>query len=246
MKTIVTRIHLWLGLFLGAQIVLWIASGVVMSWFHLTVVRGEHNMTEQIRMSLGKGDAYLPVSDVLSRLDQPATSVTLTTFLGRAVYRAELNNNTTQLLDGRTGKVLSPISQEQARAVAARDFAGDGKIVKAEFLTSLEGLIEYRRAPPVWRLTFDDTLNTRIYVRPDTGEISARRNRIWRIFDFFWMLHIMDYDERDDFNNPLLKIFAATSLLFVLSGLCLVLYRLGGSRYANDIRLLAKSLTNAK
>ena len=33
------------------------------------------------------------------------------------------------------------------------------------------------------------------------------------------MLHIMDFDERDDFNTPLLQIAAALGVLLALSGL---------------------------
>jgi len=36
------------------------------------------------------------------------------------------------------------------------------------------------------------------------------------------MLHIMDYDTRDDFNHPLLVIAAASALLFALSGAVLL------------------------
>lgn len=64
----------------------------------------------------------------------------------------------------------------------------------------------------------------------------ARRNRIWRLYDFFWMLHIMDYDERENFNNPLIRAFAATGLLFALSGLFLVAQRVTGGRYKDDLR----------
>ncbi len=38
------------------------------------------------------------------------------------------------------------------------------------------------------------------------------------------MLHIMDYEDRDNFNNLLLQSFAVSSLLFVISGLWLFLY----------------------
>lgn len=31
----------------------------------------------------------------------------------------------------------------------------------------------------------------------------------WRVFDFLWMLHIIDFDSRDDFNHPLLQIASA-------------------------------------
>ena len=35
---------------------------------------------------------------------------------------------------------------------------------------------------------------------------------------FLWMLHIMDFDTRDDFNHPLLQIAAALGLIIALSG----------------------------
>ena len=34
-----------------------------------------------------------------------------------------------------------------------------------------------------------------------------------------WMLHIMDFDERDDFNTPLLQISALLGLILALTGL---------------------------
>jgi len=69
-----------------------------------------------------------------------------------------------------------------------------------------------------------DARHTTLYVSPQTGEVVARRNDLWRAFDFVWMLHIMDYDEREDFNHPLLIATAATALLFVLSGLGMLGY----------------------
>jgi hypothetical protein len=35
------------------------------------------------------------------------------------------------------------------------------------------------------------------------------------------MLHIMDYAERDDFNNNFLRVFAFSAIIFVLSGFLL-------------------------
>ena len=44
------------------------------------------------------------------------------------------------------------------------------------------------------------------------------------MFDFVWMLHIMDYDERSDANNALLRIASATGLLFAVTGVWLLFY----------------------
>jgi len=55
-------------------------------------------------------------------------------------------------------------------------------------------------------------------VAADNGDLVTRRNRLWRIYDFAWMLHIMDYREREDFNHPLLVSASFLALLVVLSG----------------------------
>jgi uncharacterized iron-regulated membrane protein len=81
---------------------------------------------------------------------------------------------------------------------------------------------EYRGRLPVWRVDFDDEAVTTLYVAPDNGEVITRRNRVWRIYDFAWMLHIMDYRERTDFNHPLLVWASALALLVALSGVYLI------------------------
>ena len=116
--------------------------------------------------------------------------------------------------------------------MAEQDFVGEGEIIALDLLENPPA--EYRGALPVWRAQFDDRDATRLYVSPNSGEVVSRRNRVWRIYDFFWMLHIMDYEERENFNNPLLRAFAIASLLFVLTGAGLVLTRLFSGRYSSD------------
>jgi hypothetical protein len=65
------------------------------------------------------------------------------------------------------------------------------------------------------------------------GAFVAARGDSWRLFDFFWMLHTMDYVGRDDFNNPLVILAAAAAGWIALTGLLLVIrvFRpTGGSR----------------
>ncbi len=239
-KTVIARLHLWLGLILGLQVMLWIAGGAVMSWFHITMVRGEHNIAEQAPVLLTEKDRFAPLHAVLGRLDGPAIRVDLSGLRGETVYRITLEDGTRILADAMTGEIIPPLDEAGARAVARADFAGEGDVIKADYLTDLTGITEYRRDPPVWRITFDDPEATRLYISPETGLVTARRNRIWRIFDFFWMLHIMDYDGRSDFNNPLLKVTALSALLFSFSGLALVLMRFWAGRFGADLRLLLK------
>jgi hypothetical protein len=57
-----------------------------------------------------------------------------------------------------------------------------------------------------------------------TGELVSRRHELWRAFDFLWMLHIMDYKEREDVNNAILRVFTWGALLMALTGAWMLLY----------------------
>ncbi|MDH4260266.1 MAG: PepSY domain-containing protein, partial [Gammaproteobacteria bacterium] len=72
---------------------------------------------------------------------------------------------------------------------------------------------------------FNDPRKTTIYVSSTTGQVIARRNDIWRLYDFFWMLHIMDYRERVNFNHALLIGASALALGLAASGFWLLFYR---------------------
>jgi hypothetical protein len=61
----------------------------------------------------------------------------------------------------------------------------------------------------------------RLYVSAERGRVEARRNRTWRWFDWLWMLHIMDYDARSDFNHLLLQAASVLGLVTVASGFAL-------------------------
>lgn len=219
-RRLVRRIHRALGLLVGLQLLMWVSGGLIMSAFDIDTVRGEHRRQVQAPQALSADEAYLSPQAMLAAAGGEITALELGQLLGRPVYRLD-GAQGDQLFDARSGERLSPLSEELARQLALADYAGEGALVAAEWIT--EPALEYRgRALPLWRLRFDDDLDTTLYVSPATGKVVARRNDIWRLFDFVWMLHIMDYGEREDFNNPLLIAFAASALAFVFSGLLML------------------------
>ena len=66
--------------------------------------------------------------------------------------------------------------------------------------------------------------NINIYIDPYSAKIVAIRSNQWRIWDFMWGLHIMDWNERDDIGNVFLKIFSILALLSAISGIYLFFY----------------------
>ena len=122
-------------------------------------------------------------------------------------------------LDGRPAGL---ITSEQAAEVAKRDFVHDTSVLAVDLIESGPPT-EYRGRPlPAYRVELEHAKDPHIYVDARTGAITARRNRSWRTFDFFWMLHTMDYRGRDDFNHPLLTI--ASLLAIATSGTGLTLW----------------------
>ena len=64
-------------------------------------------------------------------------------------------------------------------------------------------------------------MNTTVYVSAELGTVQTYRNNQWRVFDFLWMLHVMDYQNRDNINNWLLRLFSVIGLITIASGFLL-------------------------
>ena len=229
-KAVIRRIHLWTGLLLGVQFLLWMASGAVMTWFDIASVRGETSAFLAPPREL-RASTYASPGGVIAQT-QGATSVELRTFLNTDVYEVRTASGPV-LFNAATAERMSPISEDAARAVAERDYLGEGAISVLALLDNPPH--EYRGPTPVWRADFDDSWNTRLYISQATGEIVARRNDIWRIYDFFWMLHIMDYVDRENFNNPLVRAASGAGLAFAFSGLVMLFFRNSRQTLADDI-----------
>lgn len=221
--------HRWLGLLLAAQVMLWMASGVIMSWFPIEQVRGETAAAIEAPPALSAA-RYFPPDGVIAGFPG-ATDVRLKIWLGRPVYVVS-GASGRALVDAASGEILSPLGEDLARQAAEADYRGQGTLERLVLTNNPSA--EYRGPAPVWRADFSDADETRLYVSPQTGEVLARRNRVWRLYDFFWMLHIMDYEAREDFNNPLIRAFSATGFLFALTGLFLVAVRVRGGQYRAD------------
>lgn len=219
-----TLFHKWVTLIIGIQVVLWVAGGVVMSVFDIDKVRGSHNVRESEPKLISADAGLMSPSAALGLSDLSASRITTRFMLDTPVYEIAAAGGKTVILDARSGQLLSPINEAIAIALAKEDFAGDDEIASTELLE--EAGYEYRGGPlPVWQVIFSDPENTHIYIPADRGRVAARRNGTWRFYDFFWMLHIMDYDERDDFNNLLLIVASLIALIAALSGVGLYFYR---------------------
>lgn len=217
------RLHKWAALIIGLQVLAWVAGGLVMSAIPIEEVRGEHNIAGQaVALDL---DGVRAPGEIASAAGIEPSSVELRAWLGRTIYEFGRDGEAALIVDAVTGEALSPIGEATAIEVARADYAGEPEIEAVTFFA--EPTWESRRDMPTWRIDFADGEGTRLYVSTATGEVVARRNDAWRFYDFFWMLHIMDYDDRSNFNHPLLILSSLFALGMSLFGFILLFPWLG-------------------
>jgi len=218
-----TFFHKWLGLTIGIQVLLWILSGLVMVWWDIEVIRSEHNIAEAPVVEFHATDPILPVQTIIQNAGKPAKEATLKSLGARKVYQVDFGDGQPILFDAASGEQLTPVGQELALELALLDFKPEATPAEPVWLT--ETNVEYRNVVPVWMIDMQDQEGSHIYISPDTGRVMARRSSVWRLYDFFWMLHIMDYKNRTNFNNPLVTWASIFALIFSVTGIVMLFFR---------------------
>ncbi|SEA46470.1 NADH:ubiquinone reductase (Na(+)-transporting) subunit F [Microbulbifer marinus] len=227
--------HKWLSLVIGLQLALWLASGLAFNLLDSSVVSGRHLAASPATAELSTADVTVG-HDAIARLYAPGSvvDIRLQPGLEHPVYRVQTQDGI-ELRDAQSGAPLV-IDSTRAAAIAARDYAGDDQLIGEPVRLDAANMEARRHQGPMWRVDVADEFATSLYISAQDGRVLERRNDSWRLFDIFWMLHIMDYTERQDFNNPFVIAFGLGALLMSLSG-CLLLFT---SFSRHDFNLVAK------
>ena len=213
------KLHKWLGLIVGLQLLLWTVSGLIFAWLNHHEVMAEHSTRAP----------EAPVLPAAIRVASPSTwlhhyqagdvyEVRLTALVDRWLWRIETADRVElrEVDDGKPFELDAAVIERLARS----RYSGDGRLKRVVFHAT--PTLEARDAGAVWQATFDDARHTTLYFSAADGRLVATRNSTWRLFDFFWMLHTMDYQGRDNFNNPLVITFGTAALWLSLSGFLLL------------------------
>lgn len=212
--------HKWIALVVAIQAVFWTLSGIYMTAVHIDIIHGDRLVKAPPVQPLPLAGLVEPAH--LAHLAPGLKSARLESQLGQPVYVVDAEGGKA-LFDARTGEKLSPLGEAQARARAKALFAEEGDVVSAEFITKAPLEVQTRPVP-LWRVEFEGAWRPTFYISPYTGELVTRRHDLWRTFDFVWMFHIMDYDDRQDVNNPLIRIFTWMAVATAASGGWLLIY----------------------
>jgi hypothetical protein len=224
------KIHRYFGLIIGIQFLFWTLGGMFFAWSNMDQIHGDTNRNPERLISdmegwKNPGDVFVEISKNTA-IDSLISFKTIN-FLDRPFYQVRFFSAGLQklaLADTKTGKVRPALNKEEAITLANKTFTPNSEIKNTIYLTSelVNKHHEYRGRPlPAYAITFAHNSGTTVYVSTEYGQVMTLRNSNWRIFDFLWMMHTMDYQSRDKIGNSLLRIFSILGLVTILTGFVL-------------------------
>ncbi len=225
-RVVTRKVHKWVGLLLAIQILLWFLSGFLMSFMPIEEIHGDHILQTTDRKAVSFQPETLQA--LSAKISAPVKSVQTKSWLGQSIIEVTTPQDVLRF-NADSLQVLPAIDEHQVRQIIAHRVLPHYDIKAIRYLSQVPDEARGREAP-LWQVKLLGDENPTIYISADTGEIVAVRTDRWRLFDFVWMLHIMDYDERTDFNHPLLYLTALSALLFTISGIILLVYGLKPTR----------------
>ena len=211
MKLIVRNTHKYLSFFISIQLLLWTISGIYFAFNKIENIRGE-----QYRAQTSSNYNFQKIEFEIPN----AESVNVKKRLGKTIIVASTKNGMRYFNE--EGGALQKISFDEAKQLVSKQTSLKPMAVE-EIYTSEKGS-EYRgRELPLYKVVTRNANDNEInaYLNIFTGEVVAIRSAQWRIWDLMWGFHIMDWQERDNIDNLLLKIFSILALVSSISGILL-------------------------
>jgi len=211
MKLLIRKTHKYLSFFISIQLLLWTISGIYFSFNKIELVRGEQYLKiVEKPINLGVLNFNTPYSEKVSIINRLGKEIVIVSSRGSKKY---LDKN---------GNPLDKLSSlEAVESVKSQTTLLPFQAIE---ITDNNSGSEFRgRSLPIYKVESrnieNDDIN--VYVNIYSGEIMAIRSPQWRIWDLMWGFHIMDWNERDNINNILLKIFSILALVSSVTGLIL-------------------------
>ena len=191
----VRKIHRYLSIFIAIQLLLWTISGIYFAYNKIEMVRGE-----QYRLPL-------------------ETEYRIFKRLGQEIIEKNENGLKTYLTYPDNLPVNNLLPSEVINIAKEKTSLNPTEV---SLIETAERGAEFRgRRLPIYKVSTDTKDGINIYIDPITGDVAAIRSDSWRAWDLLWALHIMDYQDRDNINNFLLKIFSILALVSSISGVIL-------------------------
>ncbi|WOH36333.1 PepSY domain-containing protein [Thalassotalea fonticola] len=230
------KYHKWLMLFCGVQFVIWSISGAYMVFFDIDYIHGD-SLVVNHQDKINVKNIHLSLAELQQQYPD-AANVSVGRFIDTEVYYFT-SHDESHMVNANNGDLLSPLDKATAVRAAKYYYSGDGEVHEVELFTENPPFELSRRALPAWRINFDDFGAPSIYVSAQTGKLVGKRHEFWRLFDWMFRFHVMDYDDGENIENLLLFCFALFGIAAAIFGLILTYFRVFKS---NKTRKITRSI----
>jgi hypothetical protein len=229
------KIHKWLMLFIGVQVVLWSLTGTYMVFFDIDYIHGD-SLVVNHQEKINPNNLTYSLQEVLGQYPG-AENISVGKFIDKAVYRFSAGGATI-MLDAQSGARISPLDKLSAERAARYYYRGEGEVGSIELISEDPPFELNSRALPAWRVNFADFSAPAIYVSAQSGLLVGKRHQFWRLFDWMFRFHVMDYGDEEAVDNLLLFCISAVALIASLFGLILVYFKVFKGKLSAQTRPL--------
>lgn len=221
-------LHRWIFIFMGVFILMWLASGIVMTlpqyWFGAVTRYDQPEVDFRL--------ATVSPAETVARLENPAgekTAIRKIQLRGlgdRILYQVTLDNNDTRYIDAQTGEPFE-FTLELATAIARRNFDIESPLLEQTRLTEHDAYYPFGQLP-VYRIRFSDSPGISYFVLENQNRV-FRSSMLSRIRGAIVSLHnfgpVDFFSSNPDTRKNLLILTGALSLLGAVAGFILTLPR---------------------
>lgn len=223
------KYHRWLLAFTGIQFLFWSVTGLYMVSIDIHHIHGETLKRTDAHNQVALSRFTYPLEQVTQRYPD-AREIAFVNVLNEPVYRV-IDTSVKParfLISAISGEPFPQISEQDAIHIAQQNIAGDYRVSGVRLINDYVDMPD-ELAPghlPVWQVSFEHFTAPTFYISQYTGDIVTTRHLPWRLFDWMWRFHIMDYDDGENISNPLLFILALFGALGAIAGIVLTYFRI--------------------
>ena len=202
-------------------ILIWLGSGLT-----LNLIDHKAHSGNELRFTVSRESSNInnlvPIAQALHKT-KPAIKVELIGLLGKPFYlihhahteHSYFKSDRT-LVNALNGELFE-VTANTAEQLALSSYKGEVTDIETHYLLPPINDLNKERNP-VWQIKLDDSANTAIYVRANSGEIIAHINDKRRFKDLMLRLHFFDIANIGSFNNWQNILFALILLVLSVTG----------------------------
>lgn len=223
---LIRKIHKWLSLVVGLQLLIWLGTGFYFNMADTEKSSGNQYRVRpqlQTKVDLNKFIEPQKIIALFQEQNRPVISLKQIQLLAQPYYLLTHEqglyphfSNSYSLVHAYDGDEVF-VDELMAKTLAHDSYNGAGQVKSVIKLSPpYEDIPSEKNA--VWQVSFDDEVNTHVYIEIGSGRLVTHSNDDKHFADFFFMLHFMDYAKNGGFNNIQMIIFAIFTLFLSLTG----------------------------